>query len=105
MPVTKENYEAGKKDTISVLQIMDAQLKKTPYLAGNDISIADFACFPVIRLCMRLWIDEKLRNSIPNVVQWHNRVHDLKETTELFGKRWLCIREATPVFEEAEKKE
>lgn len=33
--VTKEAYEAGKKDYISVLKIVEAQLKKTQYLAGN----------------------------------------------------------------------
>lgn len=33
--VTKEAYEAGKKDYLAILKIVEAQLKKTPYLAGN----------------------------------------------------------------------
>lgn len=35
MAVTKEAYEAGKKDYINLLKLIDAQLKKTPYLAGK----------------------------------------------------------------------
>jgi elongation factor 1-gamma len=33
--VTKEQYEAGKKDYIEALRVVDAQLQKTPYLAGG----------------------------------------------------------------------
>ena len=35
VPVTKEAYEASKKDTMEILKILEAQLKKTTYLAGN----------------------------------------------------------------------
>lgn len=105
-PVTKEAYEAGKKDYLEVLKVVEAQLNKTSYLAGNEISIADISLLPSIRLALRLWIDEKHRASIPKVVQWNERLHkDHKEIGEFFGKPWLCIRETLPTFETAEKKE
>lgn len=99
--VTKESYEAGKKDYISVLKIVEAQLKKTPYLAGNDISIADMTLLPSVRLALRLFLDEKARASIPHVVQWHERLFSHKEISGFFGKPWLCSQEALPIFEEA----
>ena len=55
--VTKEAYEAGKKEYIDVLKIVEAQLKKTAFLGGNELSIADFALFPSVRFSLRLWID------------------------------------------------
>eukprot|EP00178_Gracilaria_changii_P013303 TRINITY_DN37669_c0_g1_i1.p3 TRINITY_DN37669_c0_g1~~TRINITY_DN37669_c0_g1_i1.p3 ORF type:complete len:125 (-),score=31.99 TRINITY_DN37669_c0_g1_i1:607-981(-) len=106
MAVDKQSYDAGKKDYFECLKIVEAQLNKTKYLAGNELTIADISLLPSIRVSLRLWIGEKLRASIPKVVEWHERLHkDHKEIGEFFGKVWLCIREATPIFEEAEKKE
>jgi glutathione S-transferase len=57
LQVTKEQYEAGKKDYLEALKIADAQLQKTPYLAGNEITIADIAVIGTIRLVLRLILD------------------------------------------------
>jgi len=89
-PVTKEAYESGKKDYIDVLKIVDAQLKKTPYLGGNEISIADITLIGSIRLALRLFLHEKARASIPHVVQWLERLFTHKEISDFFGKHWLC---------------
>jgi len=73
--VTKEMYEAGKKDYLETLKIVEAQLSKTTYIAGNELTIADITLLPSIRLCLRLWIDEKIRAGFPKVVAWHERLH------------------------------
>lgn len=104
--VTKEQYEAGKKEYLETLRIVDAQLKKTPYLAGNEITIADISIIQYIRLALRLFLVEKSRATIPHVVQWYERLFTHKEVSEEFGKPWLCTLEVLPHFEVAvEKKE
>ena len=55
--ITKETYQAGKRDYLDVLKIVESQLKKTPYLAGNEISIADMSTIQSIRMALRLFID------------------------------------------------
>ena len=102
--VSKEQYEAGKKDYIEVLKIVDAQLKKTPFLAGNELTIADIALIGGIRLALRLFLDEKARTAIPHVVQWYERLFTHKEVSGFFGKPWLCTKELVPEFA-VEKKE
>jgi glutathione S-transferase len=72
------------------LQIADNQLGKTPYLAGNEITIADISLIIYVRVLFRLVFDEKTRSKIPNVVQWHNRLFEHKEISGFFGKNWLC---------------
>lgn len=56
-PVTKEQYEAGKKDYLDALKVAEAQLSKTPYLAGNEITIADISLIGNTRLLLRLIFD------------------------------------------------
>lgn len=104
MPVSKEHYEAGKKDYLEVLKVVEAQLKKTHYLAGSEITIADIALFPNIRCALRLFLDEKARSGIPHVVQWYERLFTHKEVAEEYGKPWLCTREVLPHFEAPEAK-
>jgi len=103
--ITKEQYEAGKKDYIDVLKIVDSQLKKTPYLAGAELTIADISLIGTVRLLLRLVIDEKARTPIPHVVQWYERLFTHKEIAGFFGKPWLCTKELVPEFAVVEKKE
>jgi elongation factor 1-gamma len=103
--VTKEQYEAGKKDFLDVLKIVDAQLKKTKFLAGNEISIADIALIGGVRLLLRLIFDEKARATIPHVVQWYERLFELPQISEFFGRPWLCTKELLPEFVTDKKEE
>lgn len=100
---SKDQYEAGKKDLLEVLKIVEAQLSKTHYLAGNDVSIADIALVGGIRLYLRLVLDEKNRASIPHVVQWYERLFTHAEVAGFFGKPWLCTKELVPEFPEPKK--
>jgi len=103
VPVTAQNYEIGKKETIRSLKVLDEQLKTTKYLAG-DFSIADIALIGLVRLQLRLFLTEQLRVQIPRVVEWHNRLFEHKEIAGFFGKIWLCVKEQTPDFIVEEKK-
>jgi elongation factor 1-gamma len=105
MPVTKDQYEAGKKDFLDVLKIVDAQLKKTKFLAGNEISVADIALIGGVRLLLRLIFDEKARATIPHVVQWYQRLFELAQISEFFGSPWLCTKELLPEFATEKKEE
>lgn len=90
--MTKEQYEAGKKDYLEALRIAEAQLSKTPYLAGNEITLADIALIGTIRLLLRFVYDEKARTAIPHLVQWYERLFTHAEVSGFFGKPWLCTR-------------
>lgn len=97
--LTKEAYEAGKKDYLQVLKIAEHQLGKTAYLGGNDISIADISLIVNVRILFRLVFDEKVRSNIPNIVAWHNRLFEQhKPVSAFFGKNWLCTNQLLPNF-------
>ena len=87
------------------MRILEAQLSKTHYLAGNEITIADISLIQNVRLALRLFLVEKSRATIPHVVQWYERLFNHKEVAEEFGKPWLCTVEVFPHFEVVEKKE
>ncbi|WP_118182034.1 glutathione binding-like protein [Paraburkholderia phosphatilytica] len=51
--------------------VMDAQLGKTRYLAGDDYTIADIAAFPWTRSWQNQGID---LDAVPNVKRWHEEI-------------------------------
>jgi len=51
--------------------VMDKQLAKTEYLAGDDYTIADIAAFPWTRSWQNQGID---LDSVPNVKRWHEAI-------------------------------
>jgi len=51
--------------------VMDRQLGKTHYLAGNDYTIADIAAFP----WTRSWKNQGIElDDLPNVKRWHEEI-------------------------------
>ncbi|MFM0552715.1 glutathione binding-like protein [Paraburkholderia sediminicola] len=58
-------------ETKRLYGVMDTQLGKTQYLAGNDYTIADIAAFP----WTRSWQNQGLElDSFPNVKRWHEEI-------------------------------
>ena len=51
--------------------VMDKQLAKTEYLAGNEYTIADIAAFPWTRSWQNQGVD---LDSLPNVKRWHEAI-------------------------------
>jgi len=103
--VTQEQYENGKKELLNALKVVNAQLGKTEFLAGNQISIADIAFIGGLRFYLRLIFDEAARTAIPHVVQWYERLFALPQISGFFGRPWLCVKELVPEFIIPEKKE
>jgi GST-like protein len=51
--------------------VMDTQLGKTQFLAGNDYTIADIAAFP----WTRSWQNQGIElDAFPNVKRWHEEI-------------------------------
>ncbi|MFM0396617.1 glutathione binding-like protein [Paraburkholderia phytofirmans] len=58
-------------ETKRLYGVMDTQLAKTQYLAGNDYTIADIAAFP----WTRSWQNQGLElDAFPNVKRWHEEI-------------------------------
>lgn len=68
------NIEESKQITIKLLEIMQARLENHPYLATNQITIADIAVYPYIALAPEGKID-----LIPyhSVTGWLSRIQAL----------------------------
>jgi glutathione S-transferase len=62
---------AGKEKTMAAAKIMDAQLGRTPFLAGNDFSYGDIPVGIMIYRYMQL-IPE--RPSTPNLDRWYTAI-------------------------------
>ncbi|CAG4928417.1 glutathione binding-like protein [Paraburkholderia saeva] len=58
-------------ETHRLYGVMDTQLGKTAYLAGNDYTIADIASFP----WTRSWKNQGIElDEFPNVKRWHEEI-------------------------------
>ena len=52
--------------------VMDRRLAQGPYLAGEDYSIADIACYPWVM--RHIWHDIDLEKTCPHVWDWLQRI-------------------------------
>jgi elongation factor 1-gamma len=69
-PVTKEQYDAARKELWEALKIVDGWLKTNKFLGANELSIADVSMATILRTSFRLIFDEKNRKNLPNLAKW-----------------------------------
>ncbi|MDF2763215.1 MAG: glutathione S-transferase [Rhodospirillales bacterium] len=65
------SFSADAKELASRLQLLDAHLARQPYLAGQEMSIADIALGPIVARCLDFPID---RPDLPNLKAWRERI-------------------------------
>jgi glutathione S-transferase len=70
----KLDIELASQRAYSVLKILDDRLSQTPWLAGDNVTIADIACFPYIGLAPEGKI---ALDSYHNVISWLERIKQL----------------------------
>ena len=70
----KLDVELATERAYAVLKILDDRLSEKPWLAGDDLTIADIACFPYIGLAPEGKIN---LDSYPNVITWLERIKQL----------------------------
>jgi glutathione S-transferase len=68
------NVDESKQITDNLLNILQGQLERQPWLATNQITIADIAVYPYIALAPEGEIDLSL---YPAVTNWLSRIQDL----------------------------
>ena len=68
IPYAMERYKA---ETQRLLKVLDQRLSDSPYLASDNYSIADMACYPWIEVYQGLQPDYSL---LPNVKRWHDLI-------------------------------
>lgn len=59
-----------KKRAISFYQLFDKQLQQHDFIAGNELSIADFATYPVVHR----FIETADIKGLPNVMRWYQKL-------------------------------
>ncbi len=59
------------KETQRLYGVLDKQLASHPYIAGEQYTIADIACFPWINAWQKQGIE---LDTFPNVKRWHKQV-------------------------------
>lgn len=64
-------------ETSRLYSVMDMQLSKSRYLAGEEYSIADIACFPWVRI--HEYQSQDI-NDYPNLKRWLNEVYQRPST-------------------------
>lgn len=105
-PVSKEQFENGKKELLELLKHgVESRLKDHEFLSGNELTLADISLFHFLRTYFVLIFDEKSRSHLTGTLKWFQHIASLPQATAYFGKTWLCTKEYYPEFVGAEKKE
>lgn len=96
---------AAKTDVASCLSKLEAQLKQTEYLIGDNVSLADIAIVCALRDGFCRVLDAAARKPYPKTVAWFERCCKLPQFSSVFGEIKLCTtpEKAKPVVAPAKK--
>ncbi len=88
--VMKRPQEAAVLDTArsaleKTLSVMDAQLGRTPYLTGDEFTLADICYMPYIEYLMATPVKETFAK-YPNVSTWWNRISERPTWKKAIGR-------------------
>lgn len=74
-PQSDEVMSNAEKQVSTALGVMDAQLAKHPYFAGDQFSLADICFMPYVEYGMKTKLKDVL-SKYPNVMAWWKRVSE-----------------------------
>jgi elongation factor 1-gamma len=89
-PAKEEVVAHAGKDCKALLKELDGSLKKSPFLAGETLTIADISLASEVFQAFRLLVDENTRKGFKSTVEWILRVSQVEEFKGVWGDLTLC---------------
>ena len=73
------------------MKILEDNLKKNAYMAGEKMTLADIILFRYLRLFMMLYFPEGMRKTLfPQTVKWFENIMNSNEAKKAYGRTILC---------------
>lgn len=99
MGLTEDQPEATKhacSDVKQILSSMEAQLKKTSFLLGDYLTLADIVVVCALRQAFTLVFDPAFRKPFPAVCAWFERCCGMPQFRAVLGDMQLCTQAEKP---------
>lgn len=90
------------EDVKKLNKILNDQLKKTKFLVGDHLSIADLLIAGYMTTGFAFLWDEKYRKQHPNLAKWFETITAEENWKKAFGRPILC-KNALPIYTESKK--
>ena len=95
MPFSQEAYKKAKKDLAAGLAVLETHLatQKTPYLVGNELTLADISVASTLMYPFKLVCDKNYLSACGNVTKWFLNCVGQDEFRAIIGQVTLCKKE------------
>ena len=81
---------SASKDSKALIKELDGSLKKSKFLCGDSLTIADISLASELVLPFRMLIDENTRKGYKSVIEWLSRIFEISEFNAIWGPFVLC---------------
>ncbi|KAG9396600.1 EF1B gamma1 [Carpediemonas membranifera] len=95
----------AKNDSLAYFKVLEAHLEKNTFMAGQRLTLADFALVAILDVYFRHLMEKKLRDQYPAVVRHFKMMSELPAYVEVYGAPVLCEKAPQPPKKETPKKE
>lgn len=96
LDANNEIFTTAISDLIIVLKKIDKHLTFKSFLVDHQVSFADIVLTTALHPYFTLVLDEKTRESLPNLTRWFMFVSGLNELTTVLGRARLCFLTQKP---------
>ena len=87
----KESFNRDNQKIKDYLKIIENELSKNKYIAGENLTLADVVLFRYLRYLLMLSIPQGLRQSqYKNLEKWFENLMNTPEAVEAYGRTILC---------------
>ena len=91
-PYSENVVKNAAKDVKGIIKELDGSLKKSLFLTGDLVSIADISLGSELVLPFKLLIDENTRKGFKSVIEWLTRLFDNTAFRNYWGEFELCSK-------------
>ena len=90
-PFCKETADKDNTNLKNYLKLIEDNLKKSSYIVGEKLTLADIILFRYLRYFMMLHFPEGMRKSIfPQTTKWFEKIMNTNEAIKAYGRTVLC---------------
>ena len=103
-PYCKEKADKENANLKNYLKILEDNLKKNSYIAGDKLTLADIILFRYLRFFMMLHFPEGMRKSVfPQTAKWFEKIMNTIEAIKAYGRTVLCKNPVKPFTGEVKR--